>query len=170
MFLLHYFSHLLFFPSISYILFTSYAKRCCNSFGQNQWETTCWNLAARTTSMIWAAALQNQQNNLCAQWRLRSAWASTQSDQCLCCTHQVQLTIERTAKTDQTGQMPRLICVFAGRMSFCWFCCTVTHIEGYQTENHGCGWSIWHVLGAVVMFLYWRFIWKIHTWYWNFVT
>ena len=28
----------------------------------------------------------------------------------------------RTAKTDLTGRMPRLIRVFAGRTSFCWFC------------------------------------------------
>ena len=32
---------------------------------------------------IWAAAQQNQQYGLCAQRRLRSAWASTQSDQSL---------------------------------------------------------------------------------------
>ena len=25
-------------------------------------------------------------------------------------------------ESDQTGQMPRLIRVFAGRTSFCWFC------------------------------------------------
>ena len=31
--------------------------------------------------VIWAAAWQNQQNDLCAQRRLRSAWAATQSDQ-----------------------------------------------------------------------------------------
>ena len=30
---------------------------------------------------IWATAWQNQQNGLCAQWRLRSAWASAQSNQ-----------------------------------------------------------------------------------------
>ena len=29
----------------------------------------------------WAGAWQNQQNDLCAQWRVRSAWASAQSDQ-----------------------------------------------------------------------------------------
>ena len=34
----------------------------------------------------WAAAWLNQQNdNMCAQWRLRSAWASAQSNQSLCC-------------------------------------------------------------------------------------
>ena len=32
----------------------------------------------------WAAAWQNQQNYLCAQRRLRSAWASAQTDQSLC--------------------------------------------------------------------------------------
>ena len=29
---------------------------------------------------IWAASWQNQRNGMCAQWRLRSAWASAQSD------------------------------------------------------------------------------------------
>ena len=56
---------------------------------------------------------------VCNQRRLRSAWASTQSDQGLRCPHQetlgAELPIEHTAKTDQTGQMPRLIWVFAGR-------------------------------------------------------
>ena len=36
------------------------------------------------SSYIWATAWQNQQN-VCAQWRLTSAWASAQSDQSLCC-------------------------------------------------------------------------------------
>ena len=49
----------------------------------------------------------------CAQRRLRSAWASTQSDQSLRCPHEEtlgpQIQIERTVKTDQTGWMPRLI-------------------------------------------------------------
>ena len=35
----------------------------------------------------WAAAWQNQQNDLCAQRRLRSAWASAQSDQSFRCSH-----------------------------------------------------------------------------------
>ena len=76
---------------------------------------------------IWAASWQNQQNGMCTQRRLRSAWASAwclvhQSDQSLRCQHEEslgpQLPIERTAKTDQTGQMPRLprlIWIFAGR-------------------------------------------------------
>ena len=36
---------------------------------------------------IWAAAQQNQQYGLCTQLRLRSAWASAQSDQSLRCQH-----------------------------------------------------------------------------------
>ena len=39
----------------------------------------------------WAAAWQNHQNDLCAQQRLRSAWASTQSDQILHCLHEETL-------------------------------------------------------------------------------
>ena len=56
---------------------------------------------------------------VCAQWRLRSAWASAQSDQSSLsawrklvslATHWVHI-----EDSDQTGRMPRLIWVFAGR-------------------------------------------------------
>ena len=40
---------------------------------------------------IWAASWQNQQNGMCAQQRLRSAWASAQSDQSLHCLHDESL-------------------------------------------------------------------------------
>ena len=67
---------------------------------------------------IWAASWQNQQNDFSNQRRLRSAWASALSDQSLCCLHEEtlgpQLPIERTVKTDQNGQMLKLIWVFAG--------------------------------------------------------
>ena len=70
-------------------------------------------------SNIWAASWQNQQNDLCAQRRLGSAWASAQYDQSLRCPHEEtlvsQLPIHHTAETDQTGWMPRLIWVFARR-------------------------------------------------------
>ena len=56
---------------------------------------------------------------LCAKRRLRSAWASAQSDQSFRCPHEESfrpwLPIEHTAKTGQTGWMSRLIWVFAGR-------------------------------------------------------
>ena len=59
---------------------------------------------------------------LCAQQRLRSAWASAQSDQSSLslsawrklgslATHEVH-----SEDSDQTGRMPRLICIFAGRI------------------------------------------------------
>ena len=51
----------------------------------------------------WSTAWQNQQNDLCAQRRLRSAWASAQSDQSQRCPPETKLgpklPIERTAKT-----------------------------------------------------------------------
>ena len=52
----------------------------------------------------------------CAQQRLRSAWESVQSDQSSLCAKWVrtQAFLFQTAKTDQTGPMPRLIRVFAG--------------------------------------------------------
>ena len=36
----------------------------------------------------WSTARQSQQNDLFAQWRLRSAWASAQVDQSLLCPHE----------------------------------------------------------------------------------
>ena len=44
-------------------------------------------------SKIWerAAAWQNQQNDLCAQWKLKSGWASAPSDQSLRCPHEETL-------------------------------------------------------------------------------
>ena len=39
----------------------------------------------RITAHMWASTWQNLQNGMCAQWRLRSAWASTLSDQSLPC-------------------------------------------------------------------------------------
>ena len=55
--------------------------------------------------MIWAASWQNQQNGMCAQRRMRSAWASAQSDRSLHC---------------QPGHLPSLIGVFAVRMKKPW--------------------------------------------------
>ena len=50
---------------------------------------------------------------LCAQRRLRPAWASAQSDQSLRCPHEEslrpQLLIEHTAKTDQTGSDAQVV-------------------------------------------------------------
>ena len=56
---------------------------------------------------------------MCAQWRLRSAWASAQSDQSsLSAWRSIGSLATQKAHgkdSDQTGQMPRLIWVFAGR-------------------------------------------------------
>ena len=56
---------------------------------------------------------------VCAQRRLGSAWASTQSDQSLLCTKWVandpRFLHTGSEDSEQTGQMPRLIWVFAGR-------------------------------------------------------
>ena len=61
------------------------------------------NISGFNFSCNWAAAWQNQQNDLCIQRRLRSAWATTQSDQSLHCPHEESLgpylPTEHTAKT-----------------------------------------------------------------------
>ena len=52
---------------------------------------------------IWATSWQNQRNGMCAQQRLRSAWASAQSYQSLRCLHEETLgpwlSLECTVKT-----------------------------------------------------------------------
>ena len=52
---------------------------------------------------------------LCAQRRLTSAWASAQSDQSLRCPLNGSFLHADSEDSDQTGRMPRLIWVFAGR-------------------------------------------------------
>ena len=84
-----------------------------------QFVLLCCGACICITSLIWATSWQNQQNGMCAQRRLRSAWASAQSDQS-------SLSVWRklgslathwthSEDSDQTGRMPRLIWVFAGR-------------------------------------------------------
>ena len=62
---------------------------------------------------------------MCVRRRLRSAWASAQSDQSLCCSDESSLSAWRKLESfathwvhsedsDQTGQMPRLIWDLAG--------------------------------------------------------
>ena len=69
----------------------------------------------------WAASWQNQQNGMCAQRKLWSAWTSAQSDQSLRC-HGGQWVAKDPSflhadseDSDQTGWMPRPIWVFTGR-------------------------------------------------------
>ena len=66
----------------------------------------------------WAATWQNQQNGLWLQRRLRSAWASAQSDQSSLSTWRWLGSLAthwaHSEDSDQTGRMPRLIWVFAG--------------------------------------------------------
>ena len=73
---------------------------------------------------------------LCAQRRLRSAWASAQSDQSLRCSHEESLIWSLATHwadsedSDQTGRMPRLISVFAGMLH--------NHIVGFVMRRLKC--------------------------------
>ena len=92
-------------------------------FGTHYWSLLFMN---RLGNVIWAASWQKQQNDMCAQRRLRSAWASAQSDQSLCCalngwlrTHAVFM---RTAKTlNRLGECPGWSQSSLGRQSYCWY-------------------------------------------------
>ena len=68
---------------------------------------------------IWAAPWQNQQNGLCAERRLRSAWASGQSDQSSLCAFWIAedpgFLHADSKDSDQTVRMHRMIRVFDRR-------------------------------------------------------
>ena len=71
---------------------------------------------------------------MCAQRRLRTAWASAQSDQSLRCAHSEslgpKLPFERTAKTlIRSGGCPAWSESSLGTQSFCWFCHEAAHIK-----------------------------------------
>ena len=82
--------------------------------------------------LIWACTWQNQQNDMCAQqssdqpcicpvWSASSlsAWKKIGS---------LAILWAHSEDSDQIGRMPRLIWVFAGHTSFCWFCHAQAHI------------------------------------------
>ena len=71
---------------------------------------------------------------MCAQWRHRSAWASTQSDQSSLPARRNLGSVAphwaHSEDSDQNGRIPRLICVFAVRMSHfvCYLCHAPAHL------------------------------------------
>ena len=93
---------------------------------------TTTHLAEKVTK--WAAAWQNQQNYLCAQRRLRSAWASPSvwSESSLCAllvAKDPMLLHADSEDSDQIGRMPSPILSAQADLSlrwahrlFCWFC------------------------------------------------
>ena len=86
-----------------------------------------------------AATWQNQQNE-CAQQRLRSAWASAQSDQSLRYPHEESLgpslPIESTAKTlIRLGGCPGWSESSLGAQSLCWFCHVAAHVILYKASQ-----------------------------------
>ena len=65
-------------------------------------KNRCLTYLSHSFCCIWAASRPNQQNGMYAQRRLRSTWASAQSDQSLRCPQEdiwgPELSLERTAK------------------------------------------------------------------------
>ena len=94
---------------------------CCSSspFTSELWY---WYLVDR-----WAASWQNQQNGMCAQRRLRSAWASAQSDQSFAVRMKkawvlsYPLSAKRKVLSDWADAQADLSLRWAHRQ-LCWFC------------------------------------------------
>ena len=97
-----------------------------------------WKLSVHETP-IWAVAWQNQRINMCAKQRLRSPWASAQSDHSLRCLHDETMTRSSTTHwahsedACQTRRMPMLIWVSTG---------CIGHFVGLSC----CGWYIYFCL------------------------
>ena len=86
---------------------------------------------------IWAATWQKPTKWLCAQRRLRSAWASAQSDQSLCCALNAYPFFMQTAKTlIRLGGCPGWSESSLGAHSFCWFCHVAAHIRSNREQDH----------------------------------
>ena len=83
---------------------------------------------------MWAASRQYLQYGMCAQRRLRSAWASTQSDQSLRCPHEETLSLAthwaHSEDSDQTGHPVWSESSLGAHWSFCWFC----HVAAYVSK------------------------------------
>ena len=77
---------------------------------------------------------------LCAQWRLISAWAFAQSDQCLRCALSAWLRAQaffmRTAETlIRLGKCPGWSESSLGAHSFCWFCHVAAHLFSIYSQG-----------------------------------
>ena len=111
---------------------------------------------------IWAASWQNQQNGMCAssedsdqsERRLRSTWASAQSDQSSqspwrklgsLATHWAD-----SEDSDQTWRMPRLIWVFAGRtfilLGLSWGGSYFVFKSPDMSHENACSWKLTFLL------------------------
>ena len=92
----------------------------CHAVAQLIWSIT--NVAIEEKQL--SHRMKKPTKYLCNQRRLRSAWASTQSDQSSLCTLWVAkdpiLLHADSEDSDQPVRMPRLIWVLAGCKSFCW--------------------------------------------------
>ena len=92
---------------------------------------------------------------VCSQRRLRSAWASAQSDQSLRCprdeTLGPYLPIESTAKTlIRLGGCPSWSESSLGAHSFCWFCHVAAHLKLHCFKESSCFNSLRLILALLI--------------------
>ena len=89
-----------------YACMDTYIQSLTLGVSGNSRNQYCWRKWDKPKYNKWTAARQNQQNDLCAQRRLISAWAFAHSDQSLLC---AQCVAAHNEHFDQTGRMSRLI-------------------------------------------------------------
>ena len=110
--------------------------------GKN-WCITYWSYSFY---YIWAVSRSNQQNGMCTQRRLRSAWASAQSSLATWKKLKSLAIIGvHSVASDQTGWMPRLIWVHWAQRPF-------FHEAGHFTLSH-LRQQYWFLLFRGVLFM-----------------
>ena len=103
---------------------------------------------------------------LCAQRRLRSAWASAQLIRVFAVRMKkawvLSYLLSTSKDSDQTGRMPRLIWVFAGRtvillvLSWGTSCCLRNLVQLHEKYFYYTAAAILHWLIAIVMSFWWK--------------
>ena len=117
------------------------------------WKNMCC-ICRLEEEAFWATSWQNQQNDFRAQRRLRSAWASAQSDQSLCCARNgTQFCFRRTALTlIRLGGCPGWPSLRWAHRSFCWFCHAVAQFSYWNHFRNHC---VWHCNEFANAYLTW---------------
>ena len=115
----------------------SHRKATCNDIAWDNMENNMWHSFTDNTvqTFLWQMSrdMTKPTKWVCAQRRLRSAWAYAQSDQSLGCPHEEtlgpQLPTERTARTPiRLGGCPGWSESSLCTCHFFWFCYEVAHI------------------------------------------
>ena len=105
-------------------------------------------ISCKFKNAIWAASWQNQQNDCVhSQDSDQPGHPPSLISECLLCTQWVakdpSFRHADSEDSDQTGRMPRLICLRWAHMPFCWFCHELAHLLCMRSHMYVLELLIW---------------------------